>query len=451
MDIPCLTVEAFEFFQRQEIKDALSYLRTLVNPNDKYAVHRMLLRPRRRIGQATTESIQTAGNSCGLRLTDMVRTSTISRLDPYGLLLDCCQNGELVVFDVETTGFSAGEDEVVELAATKVHAGKPVDHFHRYLRTTHPVGETEAIHGYSDAFLAVNGLPAGEVFAEFAAFSEGAILVGHNVGFDVSMVSAQARRLGLDWEPATWYDTWNMSERFVRAENYRLATMAEHLQLHVTPTHQASADVDATVALLGRLIPLVKAGMVQRQKILAQHGQLFGELARQVEGWRQLMVTLRPADLLARIMDKSGLAAFYQNDPDRADNLQRLASKFHHIDPTHLHPETALRTLLDFTSLAKNVDLLSEAGNEVVAITIHQAKGLEFDTVFIAGATENELPSWFSINDGDIEEEKRLFYVALTRAKKILAISGHAINERGFHNDESRFVNYIASNLTIRQ
>ncbi|MEW5857205.1 MAG: 3'-5' exonuclease, partial [Cyanobacteriota bacterium] len=76
-------------------------------------------------------------------------------------------------------------------------------------------------------------------------------------------------------------------------------------------------------------------------------------------------------------------------------------------------------------------------------ITVHQSKGLEFDTVFIAGATEDEFPSFFSVRDKNLEEERRLFYVAMTRAKQRLFISAYSRDFRGYSKSPSKFINEI--------
>jgi DNA helicase-2/ATP-dependent DNA helicase PcrA len=174
-------------------------------------------------------------------------------------------------------------------------------------------------------------------------------------------------------------------------------------------------------------------------------------LTAQVEHWRAIMNNMRPAALLDQILNESGLHDHYGEEPDRLSNLFTLNLLFKSKDDAALHPETALRSLLEFSSLAKNIDLLSAEENQVVAITIHQAKGLEFDTVFIAGAVDNELPTYFAIKNGDLEEEKRLFYVALTRAKERLFISGHQRNERGYNCQRSRFLREIDRDLFIQQ
>ena len=77
---------------------------------------------------------------------------------------------------------------------------------------------------------------------------------------------------------------------------------------------------------------------------------------------------------------------------------------------------------------------------KIPIITVHQAKGSEFDYVFLAGLQEGTFPSWISLKKDNMDEEKRLFYVAITRAKKELYISW---NERERHLGPSHFINAI--------
>jgi DNA helicase-2/ATP-dependent DNA helicase PcrA len=74
---------------------------------------------------------------------------------------------------------------------------------------------------------------------------------------------------------------------------------------------------------------------------------------------------------------------------------------------------------------------------------VHQAKGLEFDTVFIAGCAEGEFPNRRSLREGLEAEEHRLFYVALSRAKRRLFLSYPLINGWGREQLRSRYLRYI--------
>ncbi|MFP4008367.1 MAG: 3'-5' exonuclease, partial [Spirulinaceae cyanobacterium] len=110
-------------------------------------------------------------------------------------------------------------------------------------------------------------------------------------------------------------------------------------------------------------------------------------------------------------------------------------------------PDTALRSLIEYTALAKNLDQVSKDNNQVLVITVHQSKGLEFDTVFLAGIAQNEFPSFFSVRDNKEEEEKRLFYVAMTRAKERLFISAFQRDTYGFKSP-SPFMNVLPPQYT---
>ncbi|AFY61261.1 DNA/RNA helicase, superfamily I [Synechococcus sp. PCC 6312] len=430
MGIPCLTVEQFEFFQRQEVKDALALIRLLLNPFDATALRRLLLQLVPQIGLGTINTIQKQGQACGLWLTDLIDLPTLEDGDPFQGILQAQQSGKIIVFDVETTGLSVAESEVIEIAAQRYDGGEHTLSFQRFITNLKPVGETEAIHGYSDQFLMIRGRPAKEVFREFQRFAQGAYWIGHNLGFDIKMITAHARRVGLEFNISRWGDTLNLAHRFVQAPNYKLATLAKHFQLKQTPTHKADDDVRTTVELLNCLLPLTIPGRPQRQALIQRYQRQFFPFARQLYQWRQASDQLRPGELIRQIIQDSGLYRHYSSQPERLENLDQLIDVFTERDQAQLHPHTALREIIEFTALTRNVDRLTQAENLVPLITVHQAKGLEFDRVFVAGLADGEFPSFRSVQEGRLEEEKRLFYVALTRAQQQLYLSTHEQDDR---------------------
>jgi len=96
----------------------------------------------------------------------------------------------------------------------------------------------------------------------------------------------------------------------------------------------------------------------------------------------------------------------------------------------------------------KQVDPDEEA---IKLTTVHQAKGLEYDVVFLIGAADNQFPTRRSIESGDVEEERRLFYVAVTRAKNELYISYPKVATRagpgGMMLAPSRFLQELPNDL----
>lgn len=436
--IPHLTVEEFDFFRRQEVKDAIAYLRFICNPFDGRSLQRMLIRPPRKIGDRTIGRI-IAAEATGLRLVDMVNPSTIELGDPFARLLRELDVGSVVVFDTETTGLNPASDEIVELAAVRLNRGKPVATFHRYLRNRVSVGDSRNIHGLSDEFLAINGADPSKAIAQFLVFSEGALLVGHNVSFDMRMLRTNARRLGLSSKSHQYADTLDIARRFVEADDYTLSNLVRHFDIPFKPTHQAMDDVKATTALLIALAPYASRDSIGRRQVIKETGTPFVPLAKEIEEMRALAEEVRPYELLRRILESSGLGAYYSEEPRRTENLKELIRVFEDKDDKDLDPISSLESILHFVALARNVDRIDPEDERVRILTVHQSKGLEFDVVFVAGLSQHEVPSYPSVRDGRQDEELRLFYVALTRARHRLYLTGHAINNRKYREPSPYF------------
>jgi DNA helicase-2/ATP-dependent DNA helicase PcrA len=108
-------------------------------------------------------------------------------------------------------------------------------------------------------------------------------------------------------------------------------------------------------------------------------------------------------------------------------------------------------TFLEEVSLLSDLDKWNDSDEAVTLMTVHSAKGLEFNTVFISGLEDGLFPIVRFLEDSNIEEERRLFYVALTRAKK-KAVLSYARSRRKFGSEpimatKSRFILEIPENL----
>ena len=465
--IPCITVEQYDFFKRKEIKDAIAYLKFIANPFDTGAFQRLSCVPARGISverlrtiyadsrslvdRTPTDSLPTDVDTkqSGLRLVDFASTHLFLNNDPFELLSERYKNGTVVVFDVETTGVSISDD-VVEIAAIKLVGGQPVEEFREYISDAASVGDSQHIHGYSDELLHREGKLARDVFSSFFQFASGALLVGHNVGFDITKVTAHSQKVGLSVPSWRWADTWNLAQRFIKADSYSLGNLVSLLRLPSTPNHQAMDDVRATVDLLTVLMPLLIGSAAARRKVVGRHRKIFEALSEKIIKWKNLSQSLRPAELLNRILSDSGLVNFYSKEADRLRNLERLMLLFQEWDDVELQPDTALRYVLERTALAKNLDQISKQDNQVVVTTAHQSKGLEFDNVFIAGTNDGEFPGYRSIEDDKLEEEKRTFYVAITRAKERLFVSCSTQSAWYGNKAPSRFLQSLPEQIIRR-
>jgi DNA helicase-2/ATP-dependent DNA helicase PcrA len=138
--------------------------------------------------------------------------------------------------------------------------------------------------------------------------------------------------------------------------------------------------------------------------------------------------TKKPSEVLKNVLDKSSIYAYYsemktEDGMMRKENLEELVTLAKNYD----EEENGMEKFLEDISLQNEYDEVEdkEEGNKVRIMTVHQAKGLEFSYVFIVGLEEDLFPHRKdkSISKEDFEEERRLFYVALTRAKEKLFLS----------------------------
>lgn len=136
---------------------------------------------------------------------------------------------------------------------------------------------------------------------------------------------------------------------------------------------------------------------------------------------------------------------------DRIDNINELLTKVVVYEEDNENP--TLSGFLEEVALVADIDSLNGSEDYVVLMTIHSAKGLEFPKVYLCGVEEGLFPSYMSINSDDptdVEEERRLCYVAITRAMKNLTIScakARMIRGETQYNRPSRFIKEIPSEL----
>ena len=175
---------------------------------------------------------------------------------------------------------------------------------------------------------------------------------------------------------------------------------------------------------------------------------VINHLLELISKWRSDLKTKKHYDLLKIILDESGYSAMLKNKKDlenenKIENLKELLRAMHDYDN--------LQGFLEHVALATSID--QEWGDEKVNImTMHAAKGLEFESVFLPGWEEGLFPHQKSLEEkGDIalEEERRLAYVGITRAQKKAYIS--FAMKRLWHGDwmdslASRFINELPEN-----
>ncbi|HEV3369430.1 MAG TPA: UvrD-helicase domain-containing protein [Acidimicrobiales bacterium] len=172
------------------------------------------------------------------------------------------------------------------------------------------------------------------------------------------------------------------------------------------------------------------------------------QLSTMLAELRPLVSTVNPADFLQLVADRSGymaeLVAEHSHEADgRIENIAELGGVAGEFDD--------VVGFLETVALVSDSDEIEGDGTRVSLMTLHTAKGLEFPAVFVVGLEDGIFPHSRSLGEPDeLEEERRLFYVGITRARRHLAVS-HAwvrtIFGRTQHNIPSRFLAEIPSDL----
>lgn len=203
-------------------------------------------------------------------------------------------------------------------------------------------------------------------------------------------------------------------------------------------------------SLYGAIEQMLSEGLISGKAKNAL-SELFGLFAE----WRKIISAETPDEIASRVLEDSGYLEMLRMDksveaPGRIENLKELVNV---MSDTDKYP--TLADFMEHVSLVMDTDDVS-IDNKVRLITLHSAKGLEFEVVFLPGWEEGIFPHQRSLDEGGseaLEEERRLAYVAITRAKQrlyILMAHNRRVYGQWQNNLPSRFINELPpSNIEI--
>jgi len=203
-------------------------------------------------------------------------------------------------------------------------------------------------------------------------------------------------------------------------------------RIHNQPKRGLGAKALETMHLhaLATGLPLAAAALqlADSDELPKRAAGTIGALMRDFLRWREEAEKVAPAELLRMVLEESGYEAMLRAERSaestgRLDNLAELARAMEEYE--------TLGSFLEHVSLVMDNDAADD-GEKVTIMTIHAAKGLEFDNVFLPGWEEGVFPSQRALDEGgmaSLEEERRLAYVAITRARRRCYIL-HAANRR---------------------
>ena len=163
-----------------------------------------------------------------------------------------------VVFDIETTGFSAIYDKIIEIGAVKVEKGNITEKFSVFVNPERPIPfRIEQLTGINDSMV-VDADTIEKVLPEFLEFSKGCVMVAHNAEFDMSFIMNNAVRLGLECD-FTYADTVTLARALIpNIGKYKLDSVAKALSISLEHHHRAVDDAGCTAKIFEKFIEMLK-------------------------------------------------------------------------------------------------------------------------------------------------------------------------------------------------
>ncbi|MFI5341827.1 MAG: ATP-dependent helicase, partial [Candidatus Methylomirabilales bacterium] len=221
---------------------------------------------------------------------------------------------------------------------------------------------------------------------------------------------------------------------------------------------QATLDKLAGLAIAERTSIWEACKLMGERKILGPRAvKALAELVALIERTRTKLEVITVPELILELLETTGYLADLKNEgtveaESRIENLQELVSAAREF--LERSEDQSLQAFLDSVALIADIDELAEGSGAVTLMTLHSAKGLEFPVVFITGMEEGVFPHARAMTDDDeLEEERRLCYVGMTRAKDRLFLSA-ALSRRLYNNDAfnlpSRFLDEVPVPLVER-
>jgi DNA helicase II / ATP-dependent DNA helicase PcrA len=176
-------------------------------------------------------------------------------------------------------------------------------------------------------------------------------------------------------------------------------------------------------------------------------GASLSGFVKLIEGLREATASLPLPEVIDHVVTHSGLKAHYTADKEGKERLDNLAELVNAAAAFSQEDEDNIAAFLAHASLEAGDNQAQEGQDAVQLMTIHAAKGLEFNAVFVSGLEEGLFPHENAIlEQGGLDEERRLMYVAITRARKRLYLSfaqTRMLHGQTRYNSKSRFVNEL--------
>ena len=389
---------------------------------------------------------------------------------------------DMVVYDLETTGLNPKTAEIVEIAAHRLSPiGDEVDRYYRLVRPPggHIPESARRVHGIDTE--TVKTSPGIEmVLPEFLGFIQDRILIGHNVAeYDNPILARDLSRYLKQDLSAPHYDTLATARRLFPRQRCSMSALAEKFDIEHGRLHSALEDVRVNREIfkeliridahkreaksLPELLPFVGLGILAKTEGITHPEEALTEVETFLNVAKRFVQAHSVGSLENLPLDPTEAAqarehmetlqdATVREFPEDADWRQRRIQFMNAVLHFELiSDEHGLINFLDYHKLLTNIDELDDKTEQLTLMTLHAAKGTEFPVVIIIGMEEGSFPMWRqNVTEADLEEERRLFYVGMTRAQEQLYLSSVVYRFGDRDRASSMFVREIPSNYVVK-
>ena len=361
---------------------------------------------------------------------------------------------DMVIYDLETTGINPKNANIVEIAAKRLNViGNEIESFERLVKP--PGGyippAVTRVHGISTED--VKDEPSIEiVLPEFCSFIQDRILIGHNVArYDNPILERDLQDYLKINLTNPYYDTLVTARKLLPRQRRGIDALAEKFGIEHGRLHRAMEDVETNrqifkeliridlqkreVKSLTEFLPLVGVGILSKTDVpdkrdtLTEISAFLNAAKRFVKAHHSTLPDDLPFDFTEKEQAEEFINQLQQSDVpifredtewiEARSKFRNLLLKFDKVSDGK-----SLSDFLDYQKLLTNFDEMNDNTEQVTLMTLHAAKGTEFPVVVIIGMEEGSFPMWKrDITQEEIEEERRLFYVGMTRAQDQLYLS----------------------------
>ncbi len=388
---------------------------------------------------------------------------------------------DMVIYDLETTGVNTKIANIVEIAAKRLNViGNEIESFQRLVKP--PGGyippAVTRVHGISTED--VKDEPSIEiVLPEFCSFIQDRILIGHNVArYDNPILERDLQTYLKRNLPNPYYDTLVTARKLLPRQRRGIDALAEKFGIEHGRLHRAMEDVETNrlifkeliridlqkreVKSLTEFLPLVGVGILSKIGIPEERNDL-NEVNAFLNAAKRFVKTHHatfPDDLPFASIQKEQAADFikqlqqsdlpiFREDTEWIEakaKFRNLLLKFGKVGGGN-----SLSDFLDYQKLLTNFDEMDDKTEQVTLMTLHAAKGTEYPVVIIIGMEEGSFPMWKQgMTQEEIEEERRLFYVGMTRAQDQLYLSSTIYRYGDRERSASMFIHEMPPDYMIK-